>query len=81
MNVKKNSYKTSHLSIAGMIIDNDREIAPILIFFFVNVGPNTEDSIPKLPNLSLSKFLRNRNQIDFVIVHVSNEEILDVIKL
>ena len=25
-------------------------------------------------------FLRNRNQIDFVIAHVSNEEILDVIK-
>ena len=46
----------------------------------MNVGPSTEDSIPKVPNVSPSKFLRNRNQIDFVIAHVSNEEILDVIK-
>ena len=45
----------------------------------MNVGPRTEDSIPKVPNVSPSKFLRNRNQI-FVIAHVSNEEILDVIK-
>ena len=30
-------------------------------------------------NISLSKFLKNRNQINFAIVHVSNEEILDII--
>ena len=46
----------------------------------MNVGASTEDSIPKVPTVSPSKFLRNRNQIDFVIAHVSNEEILDVIK-
>ena len=34
--------------------------------------------IPKVPNLSPSKFLRNRNQIKFVIAHVSNE-VLDII--
>ena len=80
MNVKKNSNKTSYLSIAGKIIDNDREIATNFNNCFVNVGPSTEDSIPKVPNVSPSKFLRNRNQIDLVIAHVSNEEILGVIK-
>ena len=80
VNVKKNSNRTSHLSIAGKIIDNDREIATNFNHFFVNVGPSTEDSIPKVPNVSPSKFLRNRNQIDFVIAHISNGEILDVIK-
>ena len=78
VNVKKNSNKTSHLSIAGKI--NDREIATNFNNFFVYVGPSTEDSIPKVPDVSPSKFLRNRNHIDFVIAHVSNEEILDVIK-
>ena len=79
MNVKKNSNKTSHLSIVGKIIDN-REIATNFHNCFVNIGPSTEDSIPKVPNVSPSKFLRNCNQIDFVIAHVANEEILDVMK-
>ena len=43
------------------------------------MGPNTENMIPKVPNLSPSKFLKNRNQIKFVIAHVSNEEVLDII--
>ena len=38
-----------------------------------------EKLIPKVPNISPSKFLKNRNQINFVIAHVSNEEILDII--
>ena len=73
VNVKKNSNKISHLSIGGKIIDNDREIANNFNHLIVYVGPNIEDSIPKVPNVSPSKFLRNQNQI-------SNEEILDVIK-
>ena len=43
------------------------------------MGPSTENMIPKVPNLSPSKFLRNHNQIKFVIAHVSNEEVLDII--
>ena len=50
-----------------------------LILFFANVGANTEKLIPKVPNISPSKFLKNRNQINFVIAHVSNEKILDII--
>ena len=46
----------------------------------MNVGPSTEDSIPKVPNVSPSKFLRNCNQIDLVIAHISNDVIHDVIK-
>ena len=46
--------------------------------FFVNVGPNAEESVPKVHNISPSKFLKNHNQMKFVIAHVSNEEILDI---
>ena len=42
------------------------------------MGQNTENAIPKVPNISPSKFLKNRNQINFVIAHIS-EEILDII--
>ena len=38
-----------------------------------------EKSIPKVPNISPSKFLKNCNEINFVIAHVPNEEILDII--
>ena len=79
VNIKKTSIRTTQLKIGGKIIDNDKEIATHFNKFFVNVGPNTENMIPKVPNLSPSKFLKNRNQIKFVIAHVSNEEMLDII--
>ena len=41
------------------------------------MGPSTENMIPKVPNLS--PFLKTCNQIKFVIAHVSNEEVLDII--
>ena len=41
-----------------------KKLPPILISFFVNVGPSTENMFPKLPKLSPS---------------VPNEEVLDII--
>ena len=79
VNVRKNSNRTSQLNVGGKIIDDNKEIATNFNHFFVNVGPNTEETIPKVPNISSSKFLRNHNQMKFVIAHVSNEEILDII--
>ena len=51
----------------------------ILIRYFANVGPNTENTIPKVPNISPLKFLKDRIQVNFIIAHISNEEILDII--
>ena len=62
-----------------MIIDNDKQIATNFNNFFVNVGPSTEKSIPKVPSISPSKFHKNCNEINVVIAHVSYEEILDII--
>ena len=39
----------------------------------------TKKTIPKVPNISPSKFLKNLIQTNFIIVHISNEEILDII--
>ena len=53
---------------------------PLTLIFLVNVGPpSTEKSIPKVPNISPSKFLKKHNKIIFVIAHVSNEEIVGII--
>ena len=71
--------KPSQLNVGGNIIDDDKELASNFNHFFVNVGLNTENVIPKVPNISPSKFLKNRNQINFVIAYISNEEILDII--
>ena len=57
----------------------ENEIATNFNSFFVNVGSSTEKSIPKVPNIVPSKFLKNRNQVNFVIAYVSNEEILEII--
>ena len=71
--------KPSQLNVGGNIIDDDKELASNFNHFFVNVGLSTENAIPKVPNISPSKFLKNRNQINFVIAYISNEEILDII--
>ena len=78
VNLKKTSKRTTQLNIGGKIIDNNNEIATNFNSFFVNVGPSTEKSIPKVPIVP-SKFLKNQNQVNFVIAHVSNEEILEII--
>ena len=80
VNVKKTLRKISQLIVAGKVIDNDKVLASKFNRFLVHVGPSTETSIPKVPNMSISIFLKNRNQINFVIAHVSNEEILDILK-
>ena len=67
------------MNIGGKVIDEDGELATNFNKFFVNVGPSTENIIPKVPNVSPSKFKKNRNQTNFIIAHVSNEEILDII--
>ena len=79
VNLNKYSSKTSQLNIGGKIIDDNHELATNFNKFFVNVEPNTEKTIPNVPNISPSKYLKNRNQINFVIAHISNEEILDII--
>ena len=79
VNTKKMSKQTSQLNIDGKIIDDDKDLATNFNEFFVNVGPNTENTIPKVPNISPSKFLKNRNQINFIIAHISIEEVIDII--
>ena len=79
VNVKKTLKKVSQLTIGGKVIDDDKMLLNNFNRFFVDVGSTTENSIPKVPNLSPSKFLKNRNQINFVIAHISNEEILAIL--
>ena len=69
------SSKPSQLNINGKIIDDGKKFATNFNNFFV-VGQNTENAIPKVPNISSSKFSKNRIQTNFIIAHIANEEIL-----
>ena len=71
--------KTTQLNIGGRVIDDETELAKNFNNFFANVVPNTENTIPKVPNISPRKFLKDRIQLNFIIAHTSNEEILDII--
>ena len=44
-----------------------------------NVGPETEKNVPKVPNKSPEQFLKNRVQFEFIIAHITEEEIVDLI--
>ena len=44
------------------------------------MGPETEKTVPKVPNISHEKFLKNRNQVNLIIAHISDEEILEILK-
>ena len=71
--------KTTQLNIGGRIIDDQTELANNFNNFFTNVGHNTENTIPEVPNISPLNFLKDRIQVNFIIAHISNEEILDII--
>ena len=80
VNVKKSTkFSISHLTINGKIVDQSLDIANSFNNFFVNVGPETEKTVPKVPHTTPEQFLKNRNQFDFIIAHISEEEIVDII--
>ena len=80
VNVKKSTkFSVSHLNLNGKIIDDSLGIANGFNNFFVNVGPETEKSVPKVPNKSPEQFLRNRVQFEFLIAHITEDEIVDLI--
>ena len=60
--------------------NNTKEISNKLNEYFVNVGPNTENSIPKTQNVSALKLMKERSNSVFLTAHVSHEEVLDIIK-
>ena len=53
----KKSTKTyiTQLTINNKVIDVPKQVANEVNNFFVNVGPNTEKSVPKVPNISSRK--------------------------
>ena len=72
--------KIAQLNVNGRVIDNPKQIVNEVNDFFVNVGPNTEKEVPKVPTLSPDHFLKIRNQFNFIIAHISNEEVIEIIK-
>ena len=64
----------------GRVIDNPEQMVNEVNEFFVNVGPNTEEEVPKVPTLSPDHFLKNRNQFNFIIAQIPNEEVIEIIK-
>ena len=72
-------YKISQLKVGANFINNTKEISNKLNEYFVNVGPTTEESIPKTQNISALKFMKERKMNEFLIAHVSHEEVLDII--
>ena len=71
-------FGISQLNIKGKIIDDPQDIANNVNDFFVNVGPNTEKTVPKTGNISPERFLKNRNNVEFIMIHISEEIILDI---
>ena len=80
VNVKKSTdFSISQLNVKGKIVDDALDIANNFNDYFANVGPNTEESVPKVPHISPSYYLKNRNEFNLIIAHISEEEILDII--
>ena len=79
INKTKTSF-ISQLKINDKLIDNTKDIVESLNDYFVNVGPDTEKSIPHNPIIKPENYLRNRNQFHFKIDDISEEEVLDIIK-
>ena len=77
----KTTQKITQLKDNDKLIDDPQAIVSKFNNFFVNVGPNTDRTIPQTPpeRISPSKWLKNRNQLNFIVAHISTEEVLDII--
>ena len=72
----------SQLNVNGKTVVNPKEIASNLNNFFVNIGPSTESNIPKVVNINPAKFMKDRQQFNFIIAHIyisEEEEVLGII--
>ena len=81
MNNNNISHNVTQLSSNGRMIDDPKCIANKLNNFFVNVGPTTEITIPKIPpdKISPKSYMKARNNFVFIIAYISTEEILEII--
>jgi len=80
INIKNSKNNTiNQLIVEDKLIDDPNEIVKSLNEFFVNVGPKTERSIPHNPIAKPENYLGDKNQVDFVITLISNDEILNII--
>ena len=70
--------KTSQILVNGKIIDDPVDIANCKNDFFVNIGHNIDKDIP-INNKSPDTFLKSRNNFNFLITFVTNEELIDII--
>ena len=62
------------------MVEEPKEVANHVNDFFVNVGPELEKNIPKVNHITANRYLKNRNQINFAITHISNEEVMELIQ-
>ena len=74
------NYSISQLNVNGKVVNDSKDIANCANNFFVNVGPETEKKVPKVGHISPEKFLKNRNQLNLIIAHINEEEVLEIIK-
>ena len=79
--MKKNtSFSISHLNVKNKIVDDPKDIAENLNDFFVTVGPETEKTVPVTPNMSHKRFMKSQNDFSMIIAHISENEVLELIK-
>ena len=79
VNIKNTiSRKLTQLNVNGKTIGNPKEITTNLNDFFVNIGPSTELNIPKAVNINPKIFLKDRQEVNFLIARIS-EEVIGII--
>ena len=69
----------TQLNVNGKTIVNPKEIATNLNDFFVNIGPSTELNILKAVNINPKIFLKDMQEVNFLIAHISEEEVIGII--
>ena len=71
---KTKSNWISLININDKLIVNPKTIVESLNDFFVNVGPNTQKSIPHNPVAKPENYLKNKNEFNFVIDDITEDK-------
>ena len=67
------------MKIDDRTFEDPKDIAETFNDFFADIGKNTEKNIPINPNVKPEKYLLNRNNNNFTLSPITNEEILEII--
>ena len=75
------NYYPNHLENNGVTASNKKDITNMLNNFFTNIGSKLSKDIIVPANVTISDYLKHRNNQNLLLTPISEEEVIGVVRL